>query len=885
MRTLRRWMVRLGGLFAPERGDRDFDAELDAHLQMHIDDNLRRGMAPEAARHAALARLGGVQALKELHREGRRFRPLTELAQDLRYAARMFRRSPGFTLVALVTIALGIFGPTVTFTMMKAWILDPLPFDRPDDLVDIRRLDRPSGDVGSLNPADFLEWQRTSRTFEGLAAYRQSEVRLTGHDRAERLRAAVVTPEFFRLLRVRAAIGRVFDDNDRNGDASRLVVISHAMWREQLRADAAAVGRSVRINGEDHTVIGVLPEQFQFTLMGRVDVWRPLLFTAQDADNRRPLSVRAFGRLRPSRTVADARLELESAAAQLAAKYPDTNARRSVRVWRLADEIRVHHDLGFIVPVMFAMVGCVLLIACVNVTNVMLARVSTRRQEMAVRLALGASRGRIIRQWLVEHVLLFTVASAGGAALAVYGANWITNSIPIDNRQYLRNYAVLPVDRTVVLFALAIGVLCGVIFGWLPGWTGAKSDVNRDLRDSTARGTGSARGGRLRSALVMSEVALALAILISAGLVVQSTRNMRHVDVGFDPGHLLTFQLSLDAQRYRTPAEIQMFYERLTADLGKQPGIIAAAAGSLVPFGTYGNATEIFFEGKPEPAPADTPWVALAEVTASYAETMQLRPVRGRMLGAADTADAPKAAVINETLAVRHFPNQDPIGRRIRLARDSSTVWTIVGTVADVKNVETVDPPSPQVYLASAQQPRRSMTVVVRSSQEPPAMASIVRGAVATLDPAEPIGDLVTMEERIHRVTGPFETMSTFVRFLAGVTLLLAGIGVYGVVSYAFAQRTKEIGIRIALGARRADVAGLVLKQIRRLLIVALVPGIVLAWGLGQSLKAMLFGVTPTDWRLYVSMTFVLAAVAVLAAFVPARRATAIDPVAALRHE
>jgi putative ABC transport system permease protein len=379
---------------------------------------------------------------------------------------------------------------------------------------------------------------------------------------------------------------------------------------------------------------------------------------------------------------------------------------------------------------------------------------------MAVRLALGASRARIIRQWLVEHVLLFVVASACGAALAVYGANWITNSIPVDNRQYLRNYAVLPVDRTVVIFALASGLLCGLLFGWLPGWTGAKSDLNADLRDSTARGRG-ARGGRLRSALVMCEVALALAILISAGLVVQTTRNMMHADVGFDARNLLTFQLSLDGQLYRTPAEIQTFYDRLTADLGEQPGIARAAAGSLVPFGTNGNAAEFFLEGQAEPAPTDTPIVSLAEVTADYAETMRLRIARGRMLAAADTVDAPRVTVINETLAARHFPNQDPIGRRVRLARGSPTLWTIVGIVADVKNFEPIDPPAPQLYVPFAQQPRRSMTVVVRSSQDPATVVSLVRGAVAALDPAEPIAELVTMEERIHRVTGPFETMSS----------------------------------------------------------------------------------------------------------------------------
>lgn len=885
MSSLRRWGVRAKSLFGQARRDRDFDAELDTHLQLHIDDNLRRGLSPEQARRDALLKLGGIRALKETHREGRAFRPLTEMAQDLRYAARMVRRAPGFTVVAVVTIALGIFGPTVTFTMVKAWILDPLPFAEPSNLVDIRRLDLPSGDRRSLNPADFLDWRRTAQSFEALAGYRLSDVRVTGGDRAERLRGALVTPDFFHVLRVEAALGRVFQPDDGRAEVSRLVVVSHAMWRESFRGDPQAIGRTVRINDDDHILIGVLPEAFQFTLLGRVQVWRPLIFTGDQIVNRRTASLVGLGRLRQGHTLDDARAELTALAAHLATTYPDTNARRSVRVIRFEDEVRFQHDLGFIVPVIFAMVICVLLVACVNVTNVMLARVSTRRQEMAVRLALGASRARIIRQWLVEHVLLFVFASACGAAMAVYGANWITESIPVDNRQYLRNYAALPVDRTVVLFALGVGVLCGAIFGGLPGWVGAKTDVTADLRESIARGTPGAKGGRLRSLLVVCEVALALAVLISAGLLVQTSRNITHVDVGFDSQDLAVFQLALDQRQYRTPAEMLSFYQRLTNTLAHRPGITAAAAGSVVPFASNGNGAEFFLEGQAEPTPAETSFVSLNQVTPGYSDTVRVRLARGRMLDASDTADAPRVAVVGETTVARHFQNQDPIGRRIRLARGSPDLWTIVGVVADVKNYQTIDPPEAQVYIPLAQQPRRSMTVVIRTTGDPQLLFPTVRAAVSALDPAEPVAELTTMADRIRRATGPYETIGAFVMFLGALTLLLAGIGVYGVVSYSFAQRTKEIGIRVALGARRRDIAGLVLRQIRTLLLAAVLPGLVLAWMLANAFKAMLFGVTATDWRLYGSMTAVLAAVALIAAFVPARRATAVDPVTALRHE
>ena len=403
----------------------------------------------------------------------------------------------------------------------------------------------------------------------------------------------------------------------------------------------------------------------------------------------------------------------------LAAAYPETNARRGVRVMALADEVRRHHDLGFIVPVVFAMVGCVLLIACVNVTNVMLARTSARRQEMAIRLALGASRSRIVRQWLVEHVLLFVAASAIGAILAVYGTAWITNSIPVDNRQYLRNYAVLTVDRGVLLFALITGAICGAVFGWVPAWSGAQADINLDLRDGSGRTTGSRAASGLRSTLVIVEVALALALLISAGLLVQTRAQPHSADVGFDPRDRLTFQLALDPQKYSADASVRGFYDRLIADLRGRPGVADAAAGSLVPFAGDGAGAEFFFEGQADLPPADTPVAAFNAVTDGYDAALQLRLERGRFLNAADSAESLKVAVINRTMAARYFGDREPVGSRLRIGRGSRDLWTVVGIVGDVKNYETTDAAAPQLYVPFAQRPNRRMTVVVRSRGRP----------------------------------------------------------------------------------------------------------------------------------------------------------------------
>ena len=885
MRRLLAWMNRVVGMFRTDRRERELADEIESHLQLHADDHVRRGLSPDEARRAALLALGGVESLTQRYREQQGLPSLEHLAHDVRYAARTLRRTAGLTSVALMTLSIGIAGPTFMFSMIKAWILEPLPFADPDTLVDLRHLDTGSGNFGSINPADFLDWRRSARAFEDLAAYRSNDSRLTGGDRAERASGAQVTTNFFGMIGARAAIGRLFDAGDEAAGASPVVVLSQGIWRERFGGDPSIAGRQVELDGRVHTVIGVLPEKFQFTLLGRANVWTPLVFTPADAADRRRRSVIGLGRLRDGVTVDQARADLAGIAARLAAAHPDTNDKRGVLALTMAEDIRRHHDLGYLLPVLFAMVGCVLLIACVNVTNVMLARATARRHETAVRIALGASRARIARQWILEHLMVFVAAGAIGAALAVYATDWVTNAIPYENRGYLRNYGVVTVDRIVLLFALSIGALAGLLFGWLTAWTGVKGDVHSDLRDGSGRTSTPTAAGRVRSALVVSEVSLSLGLLISAGLLVQTNRNITRVDVGFDPSRLLTFQMHLDDRHYGDDAAVRGFYDRLTTDLRGRPMVLTAAAGSYVPFTHSGDGTEFFIEGQADPAPRDTPEATLNQITPEYAAALHVRLERGRHLNASDSQDAMKAAMISQTLAKRHFGASDPVGQRLRLGRSSSEYWTIVGVVGDVKNYETVDTGEPQIYVPFAQRPSREMTVIVRATGDAENLIATSRDVVATLDSAEPIARVFAMDALIGHVTTPFRTMSTFVSFFGAVTLLLAGVGVYGVVSYNFSQRTREIGLRMALGASRADVAALVLAQIRAFLLLGLVPGLGLAWVLGNAMKGMLVGVTPTDWRLYIGMSAVLALVALVAALVPAHRATAVDPMTALRCE
>ena len=883
--SLRGWLWRAADPFLRKRRERDLAEEIESHIQIHTEDNIRAGMSAQEARRAALAKLGGVAPLKEHYRDQRGIPAAATIAQDLRYAARMLRRSPGIAFVAVVTLAFGIAGPTVVFSMLKAWILDPLPFERPESLADVRGMDVRSGDSRVLSAADFLDWQRSAHAFEELAAYRRRDMRLTGGDRADRVRGAQVTPNFFAVIGARAAIGRVFGPVDGEAGRAHVAVLGQGLWQERFQSDPGVIGRTIRIDGEAHTVVGVLPHDFHFTLLGPVNVWTPLVFSPGEAADRRARSLTGIGRLQPGYSIDQARHELTDIARRLSETYPQTNANRGARLLTLAQEVRLHHDAGFLVPVLFAMVACFLLIACVNVTNIMLARATDRRHEMAVRLALGASRARIVRQWLVEHIVLFSFASAIAVGLALYGANWTTNSIPADNRGYLRNYGVLPIDGTVLVFAVSIGIVCAIVFGLLPAWTGSRADLNTDLRDASGRTSTSHTAGKLRSGLVACEIALALGVLISSALLVRSARNLTTADLGFDARRLLTFRLELDEERYRDASASRDFYERMTASLHGRPGIESAAAGTLVPFSNAGGSLEFFVDGRRDPSSKDVPFAAVNAVTSAYAATLGLRVVEGRFVNSSDTADAPKIAVINQTLASRHFGGRSAIGRTLLLGPSSPDLWTIVGIVGNVKNYETSDSGEPQIYLSWAQRPTRDMTVVVRASGDPAALVETVRGAVIALDPAEPLSRVFTMEALLGHVTAPYTTTASFVSVLGALTLLLAAVGVYGVISYAFAQRTREIGIRMALGARRLEVAALVMRQVRTLLLAGLVPGLALAWLLGQALKALLYGVAPTDWSVYAAMSALLAAIAVLAALVPARRATAVDPIAALREE
>lgn len=886
MTMLRVITSRLKALFVDARSDAELDEDIQAHLELLAEEHLRQGLSPEDARAAARRDFGGVEQMKEAYRDQRGVPMLESLLQDLRHSGRALRRSPGSTLVATVTIALGIFGPTVTFTMAKAWILEPLPFARPDELVDLRGLELRSGAASGrrrLNAADFLEWQRSAQSFEMMAGYRPAEARWTGPDGAEHLRGALVTPGFFRLLGVEARWGRLFEPTEVGREHLHLVVISHLMWRERLHGDPAAVGATLRLDGEDHTVIGVLPEAFQFTLLGRCDVWRPLLFTPEEAVDRSGLAMVGLARLRRGRTVEEARHELTQMAAASASAYPDTNGRRGVRVLSLADEIRVHHDLGFIVPVMFAMVTCVLLIACFNTTNVMLARASTRRQEMAVRLALGAGRRRLVGQLLTESLLLGLLGGAAGLIVAEGALRAILAAEP----QGLPRLAEVALSGRVLAFSAALSVLTGILFGLVPALEASRTPVAGTLQESGRGAPGGPRARQARRFLIVSEVALALVLLTGAGLLIRSFLRVMAVDPGFDPRDLAVMRISLDHATYRTAAQSREFYRALTRRLEALPGVLGVAGVTALPLSPVGTdfSRPYWREGEPDPG-GTAAKTDIRMVTPGYFATMRMALLRGRGFTADDGPDRPRIIVVNETLAQREFPGRDPVGQRLVIDyRGGAYPYEIVGVVGNTRFRGLKAEPRPELFIPHAQNPYLDLSLVVRTSAEPAAMFRTVQREIAILDPLQPAYGLVTMDDLVRRSVSADRFATVLLALLAGLALALAATGIYGVLSFLVAQRTHEIGLRMALGATGRAVVRMVMGESLRLTLAGSAIGLLVSLALARPAAHLLYGVPPDDPVTFGGVVVLMAGVALVAALLPARRASRLDPMVALRQE
>ena len=858
----------------------DADDEVAFHLAMRVEDLMRQGASEREARERARREFGDVERVRsELQDIGRRRQVRErragwwdELRHDLRFAARTLRRSPGFAAIAVLTLALGIGASTAMFTLVNSVVLRPLSYADPERLVALwGRAPDGNGEAPS-SPADFFDWKEQSTAFADMAAYQTAPVNLTGEGEAERIVARLTTANYFAVLGAGARMGRTYLPGE---DAENFVVLSDALWRRRFGGDPAVVGRSVEIGGNRLAVIGVMPADFR-SVGDRPDVWVPVQF---DPEWRgRYLSV--VGRLRAGVGLEQASQEMDALGRRLAEAFPDSNTGWGINLVPMHEQVT-----GEVRPTLLVLLGAVgvlLLIACANVANLLLGRAVTRRREMAVRLSLGATRGRLARQTLTESVLLAAVAGALGLALAVWGTGALVRFLPADLA--LPRLDEVRVDGRVLGFSLAVSLLTGILFGIVPALFGSTLSQAAALRDAT-RGTTSGRNG-VRRALVVVEVALAVVLLVGAGLLGRTLQRLLEVQTGMSTQGLLTMQLTLSGERYEEEDALRAFVGTLLPRLEALPGADAASVDMSLPL-TGARVGHIFWRAdRPRPRPGEELDTDIRIVAGDYFRSMGIPVRQGRAFDERDGEGAPTVMVVNEELARRHFPGESPVGKIVTFPwLDGDVTGEVVGVVGSVRQSGPTEDAAPALYRPFAQMPTPEFSVVVRTDGEPMALAEAATAAVREIDANQPVAAVRTMAQvAADTVARPRFNLYMLGGF-AAVALLLAGLGLYGIISYSVAQRKQEIGVRVALGARRSDVLRLVAREGATLTALGLAIGIAAALASTRVLQGMLFGVSGTDPVTLGGVALFLGLVALLASVVPGHRAARVDPMVALRAE
>jgi putative ABC transport system permease protein len=800
--------------------------------------------------------------------------------QDLRYGARILLKKPGFSLIAIITLALGIGANTAIFSVVNAVLIRSLPFREPDRLVMLMEKGRHGGGA-SVSYPNFKDWREQAKSFDAVAATRAQSFNLTGVNKAIRLQGFEVTWNLLPMLGVTPQLGRMFTEQDDQPGAAATALISHGLWQGRFGGDPGVIGKTLVIDDVQTTVVGVLPAGFEF--VRRVDLYRPLglNLTPQSEflyrGNKKGLY--ALARLKPGVTEEQARVEMETIAAQLERAYPDSNSGTGAVLQSLA--YFYAEGLRQSLLVLLVAVGFVLLLACVNVANLSLARAVERQREIAVRLTLGAGRWRIVRQLISESMLLSALGGLAGLLIGV----WLTDGLLALAPPDAPRLDQVKLDIPVLLFTAGISALAGLLFGLLPALQAVRTDLNATLKEGGRRGGGASREGA-RKALLVVQVGVSLVLLIGAGLMLRTVYRLTRVDPGFNAENLLTMRFELSDQTYRGERQ-HGFYRACLERVSALPGVRAAALTQSLPIAGSVWGSIFIVADKPVPPRAELPVAAFIPVSANYFETMGMRLVKGRWFTDADTADKPRLTVINETLARRLWPGEDPIGKRLKQDwPESQTPWReVVGVVADVKS-EGIDQETPmQVYFPLAQEPRGALYLVVRTVGPPLALASTVEGTIHTIDKDLPVFGIQSMDQLLGNDIAQQRLTMALLAGFAVLSLLLAAVGIYGVIAYSVGQRTHEIGIRIALGARSWDVLRLVLGQGMRLALIGVALGLVASFALTRLMKTLLFGVEATDPMTFVALSLLLGIVALLACWIPARRAAKVDPMVALRGE
>ena len=804
--------------------------------------------------------------------------------QDLTYAVRGLLRRPVFTSVAILTLALGIGANAAIFSVVNAVLLRPLPYPSPERLMMLWTYNPRQGfdkDVGTY--PNFDDWRRESRSFERMAAYTGASYTVTGAGEPAQIRGAVVTPGFFETLGIPAARGRVFGEKEGTAGGDRAAILAHGLWQGRFGSDNGIVGKSVMLDGVSHEVVGVMPDGFAYP--EDAEVWTPLAPSERFAEamqSRGAFWLTVIGRLRPQVSRPAAQSEMDGIASRLERQYP-TNAGLGIRLVPMHDEIvgEVRRPL----LILLGAVAFVLLIACANVANLLLTRAASRQKELAIRAALGAGRSRIVRQMLTESVLLGLAGGGAGLLLAVWGVDLLHALAPSN----LPRLTLVSVDPRVLAFTVCASLATGLIFGLAPAFQGASS-AGEALKEGGRAGAEGSKGRRLRSALAIAEIATALVLLIGAGLLVRSFLAMSRVDLGFEPRRVLALRLELPRARYPQGPQVTAFYEQLAGRLSALPQVESTAAGTSLLLSALPQSAGLIVEGRPpaigEGANVPVPYDA---VTPDFFKTLEIPLLNGRLFTAADGPSALRVVVVNQAFVRRYFPDTDPIGRRVAFgdAPGRDTDWlTIVGVVADTRR-GGLDRPQPwaELYYPHAQAPRRGMFVLVRTSGDPMGIARAAQAAVWSIDRDQPISSVRTLDAIVARSQANRRFTTLLLGVFSLVALILAGIGVYGVIAYSTAQRTQEIGIRMALGAGRTHVLRMVVAEGLKIGAAGLLLGVAVALALTRLMSGLLFEVSERDPLTFVALPLVLLAIAAGASWIPARRAVRVDPIVALRAE
>jgi putative ABC transport system permease protein len=880
MRWLRGVLARLHGWQGREARERDLQAELDAHFQMHVDDNLRAGMEPAAARRAAALRFGSVDAAKEAVRSRWTLEFLEHARQDADYAMRGLRWNPGFGITAVLSLALGTGAAIAIFTVADGLLLRPLPVRDPDRMIMVwehnTRVGRTPRNV--IAPANFLDWQKQNTVFQSMAAFADGRRVLDDGKQVDEVGVQFVTFDLLPMTGVQPWRGRLFTREEDLPGAPDVVILTYAIWQSRFAGSDAAVGRKVQINGRPATIVGVMPPGFYFRNR-ETDLWTTIgLDPARDYRKTSGRSLNCVARLKPGVSLRAAQAEMTAIAARLEQAYPEFDKNWTVNLETLRDSMV--HQVKTSVYVLLGAVGLLLAVACANVANLLLARHTARRREMAVRSAIGAGQWRVVRQMITESLVLGAAGGLLGLGLARVGVAGLLALAPRD----LTQSAAVAIDLRVVMFALGLSLFTGLLFGMAPAVSAARSDLISGLREGT-RGSGGGHG--FRNVLVAAEVALSIVLLAGAGLLFRTLAALQSVNPGLDSSNVLTFRVSLPNARYREPAQRSQFFERALDRLRALPGVRAASSINYLPFKGMASGTGIHIGGRPPDRPGERSIATIRTVMPGYFSAIGIPLLQGRDFDQRDnTVAAPYRFIVNETFARRYLAGENPLSKSVMAhMQDENPYGQIIGVVGDVKEGSVDHEPTPTVYYNQAHMDAGMMVFVLRVHGDPMALAGPARGVIRDLDSTQPVADIAPMQTVVRETFARQRFSAILLIGFSVIAVVLAAIGIYGVLAYSVAERTREIGIRMALGADAARVIGMVASAGARVVAMGTAAGMAGAFLLTGLLKSMLFGVEPHDAVTFVAVPCVLGLVAMIAAYLPARRASQVAPADALRAD